>query len=159
MGGCNFGNILPINVPKCHEGKIYVFWQEASKVIRIWLSGTRSLPIHYGYCWSHEHSHSGKTQSQRKQYHSIEIYLANERSGLAFFSMGLGHIFESVVRREFGVKGPHKTEFAYNFVRIHSLMIYTDLIEYNIVGDSKAPLLRCFLFLPKLKSGDIVTTG
>ena len=38
-------------------------------------------------------------------------------------------------------------------------MIYTDLIEYNIVGDTKAPLLRCFLFVSKLKSGDIITTG
>ena len=39
-------------------------------------------------------------------------------------------------------KGPHKSESAYDIVRIHSLMIYTDLSEYNIVGDTKAPLLR-----------------
>ena len=56
-------------------------------------------------------------------------------------------------------KGPHKPEFAYDIVRIHSLMIYTDLIEYNIVGDIKAPLLRCFPFISKLKSEDIITTG
>ena len=56
-------------------------------------------------------------------------------------------------------KGPHKSEFPYEIVRIHSLMIYTDLIEYNIVGDTKAPLLRCFPFISKLKSGDIITTG
>ena len=56
-------------------------------------------------------------------------------------------------------KRPHKPEFAYDIVRIHSLMIYTDLIEYNIVGDTKAPMLRCFLFISKLKSGDIITTG
>ena len=56
-------------------------------------------------------------------------------------------------------KGPHRPEFAYDIVRIHSFMIYTDLIEYNIVGDTKAPLLRCFLFNSKLKSGDIITTG
>ena len=55
--------------------------------------------------------------------------------------------------------GPHKPEFAYDIVRIHSLMIYTDLIEYKIVGDTKAPLLRCFLFISNLKSGDITTTG
>ena len=64
---------------------------------------------------------------------------------------------------EFGVmlrgKGPHKQKFAYDIVRIHSLMIYTDLIEYNIVGDTEAPLLRCFLSIWKLKSGDIITTG
>ena len=38
-------------------------------------------------------------------------------------------------------------------------MIDTDLIEYNIVGDTKAPLFRCFPFISKLKSGDIITTG
>ena len=38
-------------------------------------------------------------------------------------------------------------------------MMYTDLIEYNIVGDTKASLLRCFPFISKLKSGDILTTG
>ena len=37
-------------------------------------------------------------------------------------------------------------------------MIYNDILEYNIVGDTKAPLLRCFLFISKLKSGDIITT-
>ena len=38
-------------------------------------------------------------------------------------------------------------------------MIYTDLIEFNIVGDTKAPLPRCFRFISKLKSGDNITTG
>ena len=54
---------------------------------------------------------------------------------------------------------PHKPEFAYDIVRIHSPIIYTDLIEYNIVGDTKAPLLRCFPSISKRKSGDIITTG
>ena len=38
-------------------------------------------------------------------------------------------------------------------------MIYSDLVENNIVGDTKAPLLRCFPFMSKLKGGDIITTG
>ena len=38
-------------------------------------------------------------------------------------------------------------------------MIYSNLVEYNIVGDTKAPLLRCFPFISKLKGGDIKTTG
>ena len=56
-------------------------------------------------------------------------------------------------------KGPHKPEFAYDIARIHSLMIYTDMIEYNIIDDTKAPLLCCFPFISKLKSGDIITAG
>ena len=56
-------------------------------------------------------------------------------------------------------KGPHEHEFAYDIVRIQSLTIYSDLVEYSIVGDTKAPLLRCFPFISKLKGGDIITTG
>ena len=29
--------------------------------------------------------------------------------------------------------GPHEPEVAYDIVRIHSLMIYSNLVEYNIV--------------------------
>ena len=56
-------------------------------------------------------------------------------------------------------KGPHEPEFAYDIVRIHSLMVYSNIVEYNIVGDTKAPLLRCFPRISKLKGGNIVTTG
>ena len=91
------------------------------------------------------------------------IMLASESSGLAFCSTDLGHTFGNNVGNEFGVltcgKVPHEPEFAYDIVRIHSLMIYSDLVEYNIVGDTKAPLLRCFPFISKLKGRDILTTG
>ena len=111
----------------------------------------------------YNHSENCITVKVSRIMRKVDIYLANERSGLAFFSTDLGHIFGSNVGNAFAVmlrgKGAHKPEFAYDIVRIHSLMIYTDLIEYNIVGDTKAPLLRCFPFISKLKSGDIITTG
>ena len=111
----------------------------------------------------HNHSENCITVKVSRRTQKVEIYLANEGSGLAFFSTDLGHFFGSNVGCEFGVmlrgKGPNKPEFAYDIVRIHTLMIYTDLIEYNIVGDTKAPLLRCFPFNSKLKAGDIITTG
>ena len=76
------------------------------------------------------------------------MYLANEESSIAFFSTNLGHIIGGDVGNDLGIlmsgKGPHEPTFAYDIVRIHSLMIYTDIVEYNIVGDTKAPLLRCF---------------
>ena len=56
-------------------------------------------------------------------------------------------------------KGPLEPTFAYDIVRIPSLMIYTDIVEYNTVGDTKAPLLRCLPFICKLKYGNILTTG
>ena len=111
------------------------------------------------------HNHSQKCikgkVSRRTQ--KVEIYLANGGSSLPFFSTDLGQIFGSNVGNEFQVmlrgKGTHKQEFANEIVRIHFLMIYTDPIECNIVGDTKTPLLRCFLFISKLQSGDIITTG
>ena len=91
------------------------------------------------------------------------IMLPNDSSGLAFCSTDLGHIFGNNVGNHFGVlmkgKSPHEPQFAYNIVRIHSLMIYSNLVEYDIVGDTKAPLLRCFPFISKLKGGDVITTG
>ena len=39
-------------------------------------------------------------------------------------------------------KGPHEPEVACDIVPIHSLMIYSGLVEYNIVGDIKTPLFR-----------------
>ena len=90
------------------------------------------------------------------------MYQANEESSLAIFSTDLGHIFGGDVRNDMGTfmsgKGSHEQTFPDDFVRIHSFMIYTDIIEYNIVGDTKAPLLRCFPFISKLNSGDIITT-
>ena len=87
----------------------------------------------------HNHSEICITVKVSRRTQKVEIYLANEGSALSFFSTDLGHTFGSNVGNEFGVmfrgKGPHNPEFAYDIVRIHSLMIYTDLIEYIIVGD------------------------
>ena len=93
----------------------------------------------------------------------VVIMVANDSSGLAFCSTDLGHNFGNNVGNEFGVlmkrKGPHEPKFAYDIVRIHSLMIYSDIVEYNIFGDTKSPLLRCFPFISSLKGGDIITSG
>ena len=79
------------------------------------------------------HSENCITVKMSRRTQKVEIYLAKERSGLAFFSADLGHTFGSNVANEFGVilskEGPPKSEFAYDIVRIHSLVIYTNLIE------------------------------
>ena len=63
----------------------------------------------------------------------ILLYLANEETNLAIFSTDLGHIFGGDVRNDLGIlmcgKGLHEPTFAYDIVRIHSLMIYTDIVE------------------------------
>ena len=93
----------------------------------------------------------------------VKVYLANEESSLEIFSIYLGHIFGGDLRNDLGIpmsgKGPPEPTFAYDIVLIHSLMIYTDIVEYNTGEDTKAPLFRSFPFISKLKSGDIINTG
>ena len=170
MGGFNFKNILPINVKKVKEGEIMFFDKKLSKSSELYYLEPGLYPSITDIVGAmntliqerHNHSENCITVEVSRRTRKVEIYLANETSGLVFFSAYLGHIFGSNVGNEFEVmlrrKGPHKPEFAYDIVRIRSLMIYTDLIEYNIVGDTKALLLRCFPFTSKLKSGDIITT-
>ena len=99
--------------------------------------------------------------SRRTQ--KIELSLISDDSSLVIFGTDLGNIFGGNVGDDKGIlmrgKGPHEPKFAYDFVCIHSLMIYTDIVEVNIVGDTKAPVLRCLPFICKLKSGDVITTG
>ena len=99
------------------------------------------------------HNETCITVKVSRKTQKVVILLANDSSGLAFCSTDLGHIFGNNVGSEFGVlmigKGPHEPEIAYDIVSIHSLMIYSDLVEYSIVGDTKAPLLRCFPFILK----------
>ena len=55
-----------------------------------------------------------------------------------------------------GRKGTESAAEFKNTVRLHSPMIYTDFFEYKNIGDTKAPLNRCFPFVSKLKAGDII---
>ena len=97
------------------------------------------------------HNETCITVKVSRRTQKVVIMLANDSSGLAFCSTDLGHIFGNNVGNEFEVlmvgKGPHEPEFACDYVRIHSLIIYSDILEYNIVGDTKAPWLRCFPFI------------
>ena len=109
------------------------------------------------------HSETCITVKVSRRTQKVVIKLANDTSGPAFCNTDLGHIFDNNVGNEFGVlligKGPHEPDFAYNIVRVHSLMIHSDVAEYNLVGDTKVPWLRCFPFNSKLRGGDIITTG
>ena len=94
------------------------------------------------------HNETCITVKLSRRTQKVVIILAKDTSGLAFCSTDLGHLFGNNVGNELGVlmirKGLHEPEFAYDIVRSHSLMKYSDLLEYNIVGDTKVPLLRCF---------------
>ena len=112
---------------------------------------------------SNNHKETCITIKVSRRTQKLVIILANDTSSLAFCSTDLGHTFGNNVGNHFGVltkeNGPHEPQFAYDIARIYSLMIYSDLVEYNIVGDTKAPLVRCYPFISKVKGGDITTTG
>ena len=97
------------------------------------------------------HNETCITVKVSRRTQKFVIMLANNTSVLAFCSTESGHISGNNVGNEFGVvvigKCPHEPELAYDIVPIHSLMIYSDLVEYNIVRERKAPLLRCFPFI------------
>ena len=94
----------------------------------------------------------------------ISLSLRNENSLLVIFSADLCHVFgceEFVYGMDFFMSGagPHFPKFPYDIARIHTLMIHSDIADYNIVGDKKAALLRCIPFISKVKNGDIISTG
>ena len=94
----------------------------------------------------------------------ISLSLPNEKSLLVIFSADLCHVFgceEAVYGMGVFMSGagPHFPKFPYDIVRIHTLMLYSDIVEYNIVGDTKAALLRCIPFKSKVKNGHIISTG
>ena len=97
------------------------------------------------------HNETCITVKVSRRTQKVVIMLANHSSGPAFCSTDFGPIFGNNVGNEFGVvlirKGPHEPEFAYDIVRIHSLMIYSDIVEYNIVGDTKASFYDALLSL------------
>ena len=75
----------------------------------------------------HNHIESCITVRVSRRTPKIEIYLANEESGLAFFSTELGHIFGSNIRNEFGV-----------------MLRKQDLTNQNLLTTLSAYALSCY---------------
>ena len=107
--------------------------------------------------------YNGIYVSDDKITQKVAVHLPENQSVFIIQSVDLSHIFGcDLEQNQTGVimkeKGPHYPQCPYDIIRIHSLMIYSDIIEYNIVGDTKTPLLRCVPFIFKVKSGDIIST-
>ena len=80
----------------------------------------------------------------------VEMNIADEKAGLAFFGTASQQFFRNNVGNTFGVmsigKKLQKLDFVYDIVRIHFLILYTNMIEYISFGDTKTPQLRFFPF-------------
>ena len=111
-----------------------------------------------------KYEYNGIYVSVDKITQKVAIHLPEDQSVFIIQSADLSHIFGcDLEQNQTGVimkgKRPHYPQYPYDIIRIHSLMIYSDIIENNIVGDTKTPLLRCIPFISKVKNGDILTTG
>ena len=94
----------------------------------------------------------------------ISLSLPNQNFLLVIFSADLCLVFEceeAVYGMGVFMSGacPHFPNFSYDFVRIHTFMIYSDIVEYNILGDPKAAFLGCIPFTSEVKNGDIISMG
>ena len=87
-----------------------------------------------------------------------EIELASDKSQLVFASQDLCSILGFSQSVWFSSKGPHRSEFPMDILRFHSVMVYTDIVEFSIIGDTKAPILRCFPFINKSQRDAISVT-
>ena len=109
----------------------------------------------------HNPSENCNTIKVSRRTQKVENNLANEHFGRASLSTDLGHIIREKVGIRLRVmlrgKGPRKAKIAYCNVRIHSLMIYTNLTLYHVVGDRVIPSLRCFTFTSGPKAAEIFT--
>ena len=107
------------------------------------------------------YEYNANYESVHKITEKIAIHLLEDQSVFIIQSADLSHIFGcDLDQNQTGIimkgKGPHHPQKFYDIVRINSLMIYSDIIDYSIVGDTKTPLLR---FISKVKKGDKISTG
>ena len=110
MGGCNFRNILPMNVPKYNGREIQVFFEEKLS------KSTSTYNLEPGLYTSitdiveamitlvqerNNHNETCITVKLCRRTQKVVIMLAKDTSGLAFCSADLGHIFGNNVGKGF----------------------------------------------------------
>ena len=171
LGGSNMGKILPINVPKIDRRNFRFSDEKLSKSSILSYLAPGLYPSTMDIVEAknrfiqqrHTYTEIFTTIEVFRKTQKIESQLANEGSGLVFFSTRWGEIFGDIVDNASAVllrgKGTHKREIAYDIVRIHPLVMYTDLIEYSIVRDTTAPLFCCLFVVWKFQAGDFIFTG
>ncbi len=83
--------------------------------------------------------HSDKIRIKYNKYLQKVIVRTVEGVSITFVER-LGHLFG--FNKAMAITGIEKAPHVVDMKQIHTLFVYTDIIEYNIVGDTRAPLLR-----------------
>ena len=88
-----------------------------------------------------KNEYNGIYVSVEKITQKIAILLIEDQSVIIIQSADLSYISGcELEQNQTGVimkrKGPQYPLYSYDIIRMHSLMIYSDIIEYNIKGDT-----------------------
>ena len=169
MGGCYFRNIVPSLYQNVTEGKFTFIdgtesVEEKRKVQPMHIEPGR-YPSIVDIVVAMNEKFGKRIAAQKKEYNviyvsldkiteKIAIQLPEDQSVFIILSADLSHNFGcDLEQNRTGVlrkgKRPHHPQFSYDIIRKHSLMIYSDIKEYNIVGVTNTPLLCCILFISK----------
>lgn len=78
-----------------------------------------------------------------------------DHSGLVFLSTDLTHIF-GFEKTPCSINPQNQTLSTYpaDICRFHSVIVYIDIIEHGVIGDTRAPVLRAFPFGTKMRTGN-----
>ena len=94
-----------------------------------------------------KYEYNGIFVSVDKIAQKIAIHLPEDQSVFIIQSADLSHIFGcDLEQNQTGVimkgKVSYYPQYPYDIMRIHFLLIYRDITEFNIAGDTKTPLLH-----------------
>lgn len=82
---------------------------------------------------------------------SISFTLPSEKYSLRVLDDDLANVLGLQKEFPYDGKGKHYSRMSTDLARFHSLMVYCDIVDDNVVGDVRAPLLRSFPLMGKLK--------
>ena len=142
--------VVPMHIePGLHPSIVYIIAAMNSKI------GERLGAQNFEY--------NGIYESVHKVTHKVAVHLPETQSVFIIQSSDLSHIFGCDLEQNLTAvimkrKSPHYPQYSYDIIKKHSLKIYFDFIEYNIVGDTKTHVLHCIPFISRVKSGDSIST-
>jgi hypothetical protein len=88
------------------------------------------------------HGFPGWDVSINPQTRKLGIGLPNDSSYLLITSIDLKNVLGYSNSGWLSGKGPHVSFYPVDIQRVHTMFVYTNIIQHQIVGDTKAPLLR-----------------
>ena len=98
--------------------------------------------------------------------HSVSIKMVNKGTQLSLLSSDLRSILgfsldtgmHGIVHKNNDDDGWIKAEYSMDIRRLHNMMVYSEIIEHQVIGDVLAPLLRSIPLVSKMKGAETSNT-